>query len=97
VKKIPQGLWRDTEVGGRFESRAARVLYYNSRQKAYRIEYVRTAEPWHVDLRRWVPARDFGEGRRFQSMGIWGLLLRQKLDLRQGRPLPSAADFSFSP
>ncbi len=96
MKKIPQGMFKDTEKG-RFEGRELRVLYYDSRQKSYRIEYIRTIEPWHVDLRRWAPASEFGHGKRFQSMGIWGLLLRQKLDLRQGRPLPSAADFSFSP
>jgi hypothetical protein len=84
MKKLPQGMWKDTELDGR----ELLVLYYDSRSKCYRVEYNDM-----VGMRRWVPVEDFGPGKRFQPMGIWGLLLRQKLDLRAGRPVLSAEDF----
>jgi hypothetical protein len=86
MKKLPQGIWKDTETGETLQ-----VVYYDSRSKCYRVEYVDMAE-----MRRWVPVEDFGPDKRFQSMGTWGRLLQQKLDLRAGRPVMSASDFSLA-
>ncbi len=83
MKKIPQGMFRDTEFG----NAELRVLYYDSRTKCYRIEYQNMA-----GMRRWVHVEELGPGKRFQSMGYWGFLLRQKVDLRAGRPVLNVAD-----
>ena len=86
MKKIPQGMFKDAELGNE-----VCVLYYDSRSRCYRIEYVGM-----MGLRSWAPVDDFGPGKRFESMGTWGLLLRQRFDLRAGRPVLSAQDFSFA-
>ncbi len=83
MKKIPQGMFRDTQFG----DTELRVLYYDSRSKCYRIEYLNM-----MGMRVWAPVEEFGVGKRFQSMGAWGFLALQRLDLRAGRPILSAAD-----
>lgn len=83
MKSIPQGIWKDTSLGGH----QFRVLYYDSRSKCYRIEYLNM-----MGMRIWAPVEEFGPGKRYQSMGVWGLLLRQRLDRRAGRPVLNAAD-----
>ncbi len=83
MKKIPQGMWKDTHLDGK----ELRVLYYDSRSKCYRIEYQNM-----MGMRVWAPIEEFGPGKRFQSMGAWGFLLLQRLDLRAGRPILDAAD-----
>ena len=85
MKKIPQGIWKDTEV----DNRQLKVLYYDSRVKGYRIEYS------DMGLRVWAPVNDFGPGKRFQSLGLWGLLRQQQADLRAGVSVPTSADFSL--
>jgi hypothetical protein len=78
MKKLPQGLWKDTLSA---TGQELRVLYYDSRSRCYRVEYTK------YGFRRWAPVEEFGPGKRYQSMGVYGYLLRQKLDLRAGRPL----------
>jgi hypothetical protein len=85
-KRIPQGMWRDTHL-----DKELRVLYYDSRSKCYRIEYLNMG-----GMRIWAAVEEFEPGKRFQSMGAWGLILRAKLDLRAGRPVLSARDFSLA-
>lgn len=82
MKRIPQGLWKDTQLNLEF-----RVLYYDSRSKCYRVEYLNM-----MGMRVWAPIEEFGTGKRYQSMGAWGFLKLQRLDLRAGRPVLNVAD-----
>jgi hypothetical protein len=66
MKKLPSGLWRDTLI-----DHNCRVIYYDSRTRCYRVEYTDMDR-----LRLWVPVEDFGEDRRYESIGRWGHLLR---------------------
>ena len=63
MKRLPQGVWRDTLLDKKLA-----VIYYDSRARAYRVEYLNT------DLRAWISPEEFE--KRCQSMGVWGLLLR---------------------
>ena len=74
VKKLPQGLWRDT-----FVDKECQVIYYDSRSRSYRVEY-----PEMGSARLWAAVDAFGEGKRFEPLGRWGFLLQQKFDLRAG-------------
>ena len=81
-KRLPQGFWKDTDL----DDHPLRVLYYDSRSRCYRIEYLGAA-----GLRVWAPVEKFGPGMRFQSMGAWGLLLQAK----RSQSVLSAADFTL--
>ena len=77
MKRLPQGVWRDTLLDKKLV-----VVYYDSRARAYRVEYLNTD-----GLRNWAPVEEFGESKRYRSMGVWGLLLR---------PIVKAEDFCFA-
>lgn len=65
MKRLPQGVWRDTLLDKKLV-----VVYYDSREKAYRVEYLNEGG------RAWLPVEDFGEERRCRSLGVWGRLLQ---------------------
>jgi hypothetical protein len=79
-KRLPQGIWKDSE------GRRLRVLYYDSRSRCYRIEYLNM-----MGMRRWAPVEEFGPGKTYQSLGVWGFILGP----RGGLPSLSAVDFSL--
>lgn len=84
MKRLPQGIWKDTG----FSDTKFRVLYYDSRSKCYRIQYLNM-----MGMRMWTPIEEFGERGRFQPMGAWGFLLQQRLDRKaRRRPMYCAAD-----
>lgn len=80
MKRLPQGVWRDTVLDQKF-----RVLYYDARSRCYRVEFLQLGR-----MRRWLPVEEFGD--RYQSMGMWGLLLLQRLNLADNQPALTAAD-----
>jgi hypothetical protein len=86
MKKLPQGIWKDTVLNKRLA-----VLYYDSRERSYRAEYLDDG-----GVRVWLPVEEFNAGERYQSLGVWGRLLRQKVDLQRGRPVLMAGDAILS-
>ena len=76
MKRIPQGIWKDMHLDGK----PFRVLYYDSRSRSYRIEYINM-----MGMRVWAAVEEFGPGKRYQSMGAWGLLLQARLRAQRGR------------
>ncbi len=89
-KRLPEGLWKDTQLN----DHPLKVIYYDSRSRCYRIEYLDM-----MGMRVWAPVEEFGPGKKFQSMGAWGLILQQKRARnappdRRPRVL-SAADFTL--
>jgi hypothetical protein len=75
-KRLPQGLWKDTSL----DNKPFRVIYYDSRSRCYRIEYLNM-----MGMRCWAPVEEFGPDKRFRSMGSWGLLLQATRAARRSR------------